>query len=110
MTCTRAQNYTNVVVGELGFQTLEIAVVVILLLLLSFDAFVPISAHPLSFLDKWFVQIYQNGQISQIRLHGDVNLSFSLYYSTNSSKRISNFPTVLNLKWLFLKLNHLICN
>ena len=34
--------------------------VVLLLLVLSFDVFVPTSAHPLSFLSKQFVQIYFN--------------------------------------------------
>ena len=33
-------------------------VVVLLLLLLSFVVVVPISAHPLLLLDKWFAQIY----------------------------------------------------
>ena len=32
----------------------------VLLLSLSFDVFVPITAHPLLFLNKWFVQIYSN--------------------------------------------------
>ena len=32
MTCTRMQNYTNVVVEELEIQTLKVAVVVLLLL------------------------------------------------------------------------------
>jgi hypothetical protein len=35
-------------------------VVVLLILLLSFDVFIPKSAHPLLYLDKWFVQIYLN--------------------------------------------------
>ena len=33
---------------------------VMLLLLFSFDVFVPTSAHLLIFLNKWFVQIYSN--------------------------------------------------
>ena len=39
-------------VGEHGIQTFEVVVVVLL-----FDVFVPTSAHPLLFLDKWVVQI-----------------------------------------------------
>ena len=60
MRYTRLQNYTNMVVGKHGIQTFKVVVVVLLLLLLSFDVFVPTSAHPLLFLDKWFVQIYLN--------------------------------------------------
>ena len=55
MTYTRLQYYTNKVVGEHGLQMFKIVVVV-----LSFDICVPISAHPLLFLDKWFLQIYLN--------------------------------------------------
>ena len=44
------------VVGEHGTQTSKI--VVIFLLLLLFDVFVPASLKLLLFLDKWFVQIY----------------------------------------------------
>ena len=52
-------NYTNMVIGKYEIQTFELLVVVLLLLLLLlFDVFVPTSAHPLSFLDKSFVQIY----------------------------------------------------
>ena len=32
----------------------DVLVVLLLLLLLSFDVFIPTSAHPLLFLDKWF--------------------------------------------------------
>ena len=45
-------------VGKHGIQTIEVVVVVLLLSLLSFEVFVPTSAHPLLFLDKHFVQIY----------------------------------------------------
>ena len=55
---TRSQNYTNMVVGELGIQTFEVVVVMLMFLLLSFDVFVPTSEHPLLFLDKSVVQIY----------------------------------------------------
>ena len=41
------------VVGKHGIQTFEVVVVVLLLLYLSFDGFVPTSPH--SFPDKWFV-------------------------------------------------------
>ena len=51
------------VVGEHGIQTFRIVVVMLLLLLLSFDVFVPTSAHSLLFLDKWFVQIYVNANV-----------------------------------------------
>ena len=56
MTYTREQHYIKKVVDKHGIQTFEVVVVVLLLLLLSFDVFVPTSAHPLLFSDKWFVQ------------------------------------------------------
>ena len=59
VTYTRSQNYTTMVVGKHGIQTFKVVVVVLLLLLLSFDSFIPTSAHSLLFLDKWFVQIYE---------------------------------------------------
>ena len=46
-------------------------------------------------------------------LHVDIfQLSFCEVeeYSSDSSKLISNFPEVLDLNWLFLKLNRFICN
>ena len=44
------------------------------------------------------------------RLHVDiVQFSFGVY-SMKFSKMIGNFPAVLNLKQLFLKLNWFICN
>ena len=55
MTYTRSQNYRDLVVGEHAIHTFEVVVVVLLLLLLSLDAFVPVSAHSLLVLDKWFV-------------------------------------------------------
>ena len=57
MMYTRLQNYTSIVVGKHGIQILEVMVVELLLLLLSFDVFVPTSAHPLFILDKWALQI-----------------------------------------------------
>ena len=45
ITCTRSQNYKNMVVGEHGIQTFNIVVVLLLLLLLSFDIFGPTSAN-----------------------------------------------------------------
>ena len=52
---SKLQNYTNMVVGEHGIQTFEVMIIVLLLLLLSFDdVFVPTSAHPLLFMDNWF--------------------------------------------------------
>ena len=48
-------------VGKNVIKTFEVMVVVVLLLLmLSFDVLVPTSAHPLLFLDKWLLQIYLN--------------------------------------------------
>jgi hypothetical protein len=52
MMYTRLQNYTNMVIGKYGIQTFKIVVVVLKLSLLSFDVFVPTSAHPLLFLNK----------------------------------------------------------
>ena len=52
MLYSRLQNNTNLVVGKHGLQTLDVVVVTLLLLLLSFDVFVPTSAHPLLFLDE----------------------------------------------------------
>ena len=50
MTYTKPQNYTNMMVGEHGIQTLKIMIVMLLLLLLFFDVFVHISAHSLLFM------------------------------------------------------------
>ena len=52
MMYTRSQNYTMMVVGKHGIHTFKVMVVVLLLLLLLLDVFVPISAHPLLYLDK----------------------------------------------------------
>ena len=52
MTYTRLGTYTNMVVGKHGIQNIQSSG--LLLLLLFFDIFVPTSAHPLLFLDKWF--------------------------------------------------------
>ena len=60
MTYTGLRNYTNMVGGKHGIQTFNIVVVVLLLLMLLFDVFVFKNAHPLLFLNKWFVQIYLN--------------------------------------------------
>ena len=60
MTYVRSQNYTNMEVGEHRIQTFKVVVVVSLLVML-FDVFVPISAHPfLICQEEWFVQIYLN--------------------------------------------------
>ena len=59
MTYTRVQTYTNMVVGEFGIQIFEVVVVVLLLLILSYDLFVPTSAHPLLFLDKWLSEYFE---------------------------------------------------
>ena len=47
MTYIRSQNYTNLMIGEHEIQTFEVVIVVLLLVLLSFDVCVPTSAHPL---------------------------------------------------------------
>ena len=57
----RSHKYTNMMVGEHGLQTFKVVVVVLLFLVLLFDVFCSTSAHPLSFLDKFFIQIYWNG-------------------------------------------------
>jgi hypothetical protein len=54
MIYTRLQNYTNMVVDEDRIQTFEVVFVVLLLLLLSFDVFVPTSAHSLLLLASGF--------------------------------------------------------
>jgi hypothetical protein len=41
------------VTGEHGIQTFKAVVVVLLLLMLWFDVFVPTSAYPLLFLEKY---------------------------------------------------------
>ena len=58
MTYTKSQNFTNTVVGELGIQTFKVVVIIFIFLLLSFDTISPTHAHPLFFVDKWFLQIY----------------------------------------------------
>jgi hypothetical protein len=52
---TRLQNYTNLMIDKHELQTFEVVVVVLLLVLLSFDVLVPTSAHPILFSNKWFV-------------------------------------------------------
>ena len=44
----------------MDYKHFESMVVMLLLLLLSFDDFATTSAHPLLVLDKWFVKIYIN--------------------------------------------------
>ena len=68
MAYTRSQNYTNMVIDEHGLQTFKVVVLVLLLLLLSSDVFVPSSVHPLIFLDKWFIQIYLNVSFEDLNL------------------------------------------
>ena len=66
MTSTRSQNYTIMMVGEHGIQAkFKLVVVVLLLSLLSFDVFVPKSAHPLLF---WASGLSKNTSISLSRL------------------------------------------
>ena len=47
MTYTKSQNYTNMVVGKHGIQTMGVVLVVLLFMLLLIDVLVPTSAHPL---------------------------------------------------------------
>jgi hypothetical protein len=49
---TILQNYTSMVVDKHGIQTFKVLVVVLLLLLLSFDVLVPTNASPLVFMNK----------------------------------------------------------
>ena len=59
----KLQNYTNMVVGEHGIQTFKLWLLLLLLLLLSFDVFVPTMHIPYEFWTKGFVQIYLNAVI-----------------------------------------------
>jgi hypothetical protein len=43
-----------------GIQTFKVVIVVLLLLLMPIDVFVPTSAHLLLIMHKWFVQMYLN--------------------------------------------------
>ena len=52
MLYTRSQNYTNMMVGEHEIQTFEVKIVMLLLLLMPIDVFVPTSVHLLLILDK----------------------------------------------------------
>ena len=58
ITYTRLQNDTYFGGWQTRNTNIEVVVVVLLFLLLSFDVFAPTSALPLLFLDKWFGQIY----------------------------------------------------
>ena len=49
MTYTRSRNSTNVMIGKHEIQIFEVVIVVLLLLMLSFDVFVPTSVHPYNF-------------------------------------------------------------
>jgi hypothetical protein len=49
---TILQNYTSMVVDKHGIQTFKVLVVVLLLLLLSFDVLVPTNSSPLVFMNK----------------------------------------------------------
>ena len=67
MTYIRLENYTNMVVGEhMEYKTFEVVVVVLLFVMLWFDVFVHVGAHPLLFLDKWYVWIYLNVNLAII--------------------------------------------
>jgi hypothetical protein len=71
MTYTRSQNYTNMVVGKLGLQTIQIVVVVLL-----FDVFVPTSAHFSLFMDKWLYLNVNLRSMSQCCTKGEQRLSY----------------------------------
>ena len=66
MPYTRSQNYTNMVISEHGVQTFEAMVIRLLLLMLSFDVFVPTSAHPSLLSNMYFIQIHLNVKLSDI--------------------------------------------
>ena len=87
---TRLWNYTNMVVDEHGIQTFKVVVVMLLLLLLLFDVFAPTNAHPLLFLEKWFIQIYLN--VSLLGLHSLEALAFG-----TKSDYINGVTYMLNL-------------
>ena len=46
MMYTRSQKYTNMMLDKHGIQIFEVMIVMSLLLLLSFDGFIPANAHP----------------------------------------------------------------
>ena len=54
MTYTRSQNYTNMMIGKYGLQTFEVEVLVLFLLLLSFDVFAPKVHSPYYFWTSGF--------------------------------------------------------
>ena len=58
----------NMVVGEYGIKTFKVVIVVLFLLLMSFDVFVHTSARPLLVLDKWVAQINLNNILKCVAL------------------------------------------
>jgi hypothetical protein len=91
MTHTRLQNYTNMVVGEHGIETSE-AVVVVLLLLLSFDVFVLTSAHPLFFMDKCTL-------VSFMATSSDVMYYSFAAYKIKTSITMETLPLLWGNQW-----------
>ena len=53
------QNYTNMVIGEHGIQTFKVVVILLLLLVLSFDVLVLKSANPLLLRGHVIVKLYR---------------------------------------------------
>jgi hypothetical protein len=76
MTYTRVQKYTNLVVGKFGIQIFEVMIVVLLLLMLSFDLFVSTSAHStLIIFGQVVVQIYLNASCDNYKMVSKSKLS-----------------------------------
>ena len=53
---------------------------------LSFDVFVPTSAHPLLFVDKWFVQIYLKVSYGDFNQHKRGNFWINIRFRVNGQK------------------------
>ena len=60
MTCTRLQNHKNMVVGEHRLQNIRRCGCCGVAFAIVIDVFVPTCAHPLLFLERWFLQIFLN--------------------------------------------------
>ena len=87
MMYTRSQNHTNMLVGKHGIQTLKVVVVVMLLLMLSFDGFCPHKCTSLINLEEWFA--YDPCSSIKSRVHKppqnlfDLNDFVSCLYDSN---------------------------
>ena len=72
-------------------QTFKVMIVVLLLLFLLLDVFVPTSAHPLLFLDKWYVQIY-----FIVNFQGQINVSYIL------CMKIGSMPLSMEIEYIHI--------